>query len=198
MRTKIHRQIYKRHHGSIPKESNGRSYEIHHIDGNHENNSIENLVALTLQEHYNVHYGQGDYYACWLIARKLKMPPEEVSRLAKLSADERVKNRTHHLLKENREKFGITNEKHASDTSKRRVEAGTHNFLGDNNPSLNRVKNGTHHLIGGDIQRKQILEGKHASQFQWHCEVCGKSGRGKGNYTKHHGQNCKKGKKDDT
>ena len=196
--SKIHRQIYKKFHGTIPKDSEGRSYEVHHIDGNHENNDIANLKAVSLQEHYDIHYQQGDYYACWMIARKLKVPPEELSRIAKLSADERVKNKTHHLLKENREKVGFDNSKHANDSSKLRIELGTHNFLGSNNPSYERVKKGTHHLLGGSVQKKQIAEGKHASQVQWTCEVCKKTGRGKGNYTMYHGINCKKGKENDT
>ena len=196
--TKIHRQIYKKFHGFIPIDNDGRSYEIHHIDGNHENNDITNLKAVSLQEHYDIHYSQGDYYASWLIARKLKIPADELSRLAKLSADERVKNRTHHLLKENRKKYGIDNSKHANDSSKRRIEAGTHNFIGAKNPSYERVKKGTHHLLGGEVQKKQIAEGKHASQVKWICEVCKKSGKGKGNFTMYHGKNCKKGKQNDT
>ena len=58
-----YRKIYESHFGPIPKEKNGRSYDIHHIDGNHSNNSPENLRAVTIQEHYNIHYEQEDWYA---------------------------------------------------------------------------------------------------------------------------------------
>ena len=33
----IHRKIYQEKFGPIPKDEKGRSYEIHHIDGNHKN-----------------------------------------------------------------------------------------------------------------------------------------------------------------
>ena len=38
-----YRKIYEQHYGPIPKDTDGRSYEIHHIDGNHNNNDINNL-----------------------------------------------------------------------------------------------------------------------------------------------------------
>ena len=54
--SRIYRKIYEDHYGPIPKEENGRSYEIHHLDGNSNNNDPKNLIAVTLQEHYNIHY----------------------------------------------------------------------------------------------------------------------------------------------
>lgn len=36
-----------------------------------------------------------------------------------------------------------------------------------------------------------IKSGRHPSQVKWHCEHCMKSGKGKGNFTKYHGINCK-------
>jgi hypothetical protein len=56
----IYRKIYEQNFGPIPKEPNGRTYEIHHIDGNHNNNDPTNLSAMTIQEHYDIHYSQGD------------------------------------------------------------------------------------------------------------------------------------------
>jgi hypothetical protein len=66
-----HRKIWSDHFGPIPKEPCGRSYEIHHKDGDYTNNSIDNLVCLTIQEHYEVHFSQGDEYACWMILQRL-------------------------------------------------------------------------------------------------------------------------------
>jgi hypothetical protein len=65
--TTNYRKIYENHTGLIPKEADGRTYEIHHIDGDHSNNSPDNLIAVTLQEHYNIHYAQGDFGACMLM-----------------------------------------------------------------------------------------------------------------------------------
>jgi hypothetical protein len=56
-----YRKIYEKHFGSIPKEPSGRSYEIHHKDRDHVNNDPSNLIAVTLQEHYDLHYAQGDF-----------------------------------------------------------------------------------------------------------------------------------------
>jgi len=63
----IYRKVYETFYGPIPKDQDGRSYDIHHIDGDKTNNSILNLVALSIQDHYDVHYIQGDYGACYKI-----------------------------------------------------------------------------------------------------------------------------------
>ena len=42
-----YRRIYEKHHGKIPKDSDGRSYEIHHIDGDHNNCDISNLKLVS-------------------------------------------------------------------------------------------------------------------------------------------------------
>jgi len=55
----IHRRLYIKNHGSIPIDENGCSYEIHHIDGNHDNNDISNLIAISIKEHYEIHKKQG-------------------------------------------------------------------------------------------------------------------------------------------
>jgi hypothetical protein len=80
--TKPHRKIYEQYHGiKIPKDM-----EIHHIDGNHTNNDINNLKLVTWQEHYDIHYSQGDWAACLLISGRHSIPPEERSKLASLAA----------------------------------------------------------------------------------------------------------------
>ena len=63
-----YRKLWIEQHGEIPKDEFGRSYEIHHKDGNHFNNSIDNLVCISIKEHYDIHYAQGDYGACVMIA----------------------------------------------------------------------------------------------------------------------------------
>lgn len=42
----LHRYIWEKEHGSIP-----RGFEIHHIDGDAENNDLSNLTLLTADEH---------------------------------------------------------------------------------------------------------------------------------------------------
>jgi len=206
--TNKYRKIYESHFGPIPKDEDGHSYEIHHIDGNRNNNSLENLQCVSIQEHYDIHYGQGDWAACSKLAARMKMPPKIISMLSTLSNNERVKNKTHNFLGDN-------------NPSHRRVEEGTHNLQGNGSLQRNvqeeRVRNGTHHFLGGTLQkrlaRKRIEDGSHhflsgdrqrelaMQQLQenrhnftkpWKCEYCHKSGKGIGMYNKWHGKNCKK------
>lgn len=90
-----YRKIYESSFGPIPKDEHGRSYEIHHIDGNRQNNDISNLQCLTIQEHYNIHFNQSDWGACYLIARKMKLSPEELSSLSKKVNQRRIQSGEH-------------------------------------------------------------------------------------------------------
>lgn len=67
-----YRKIWEEAYGPIPKDKEGRSYEIHHIDGNRENNSLKNLICLSVQEHYKLHFKQGDEAACHAIRLRMK------------------------------------------------------------------------------------------------------------------------------
>jgi len=70
--------------------------DIHHIDGDHFNNEPSNLQAVTLEEHYNIHKSQNDYYACVMIAQRMKIKPSDWAEMAKrngsLQAKENIKN----------------------------------------------------------------------------------------------------------
>jgi len=79
--TKKHRKIYIENYGPIPD-----GYDIHHIDGNHSNNDPKNLKAVSLQEHYDIHYKQGDYAAAHRIAQRMNMTKEEISKISSLAA----------------------------------------------------------------------------------------------------------------
>lgn len=67
--------------GPIPLDENGRTYEIHHIDGNRENNEISNLLCISISEHYRIHYENGDYGACVMIAKRMHLPPDYISKI---------------------------------------------------------------------------------------------------------------------
>ena len=49
----IHRAVWMYYEGEIPA-----GYHIHHIDENKDNNCIENLQALTANEHHSLHVAQ--------------------------------------------------------------------------------------------------------------------------------------------
>ena len=147
-----YRKIYEQYYGPIPKDETGRTYEIHHIDGNRLNNDIANLQCVTIQEHYNIHYNNGDYAACILIANSMKLSAKEKSKLMTLENQKRIKHGTHNFV-------GSSNPSHE------RVANGTHNLLGKNNPTHKRIVDGTFHLMDGKIasayQQEQVANGTH-------------------------------------
>jgi hypothetical protein len=96
-----HIKVWKKTFGSIPKDSHGRSYEIHHIDGNISNNDPENLMCVSIDEHYEIHKQQGDWNAAFLIARRMKLKPEDISEIARNGTLKRIKEGTHNFLDPN-------------------------------------------------------------------------------------------------
>lgn len=142
--SRVYRKIYEQHHGSIPKDSDGRSYDIHHIDGDFENNDPANLIALSIQDHYNIHYSQGDWGACFKIMDRMKKTHQEISKeiseISRRVQAERIKNNTHHFQKRqdgssltsDRTKNGLnpfSKRKDGTSVTSDQVAAGTHNFL---------------------------------------------------------------------
>lgn len=67
-----YRNIWKFHKGEIPVDDKGMSYHIHHLDGDRNNNCIDNLVALCNLSHFYIHYEQGDHMAAAILAKKIK------------------------------------------------------------------------------------------------------------------------------
>ncbi len=206
----IYRKIYETAFGPIPVDKDGRSYEIHHIDGNHKNNDINNLSCITIQEHYDIHYSQADFRACTLIAIRMKLSPAEISALISKQQKSRVVNGTHHFL-----------DKDAARTRAiKHVQHGTHNFQDKDEAksrNIKRTKDGknpftggmiqketqqrrvadkTHHFLGGDIAQQsannRVKNGTH--HFLDHpthvCPYCGKTGKG-GVMFRFHFDKCK-------
>lgn len=80
-----YRKIWEKVNGPIPKDSLGRSYEIHHKDGNRKNNDISNLMCVSIEEHYKIHLNQEDYEAACMIAERLNLQADELDELYKLN-----------------------------------------------------------------------------------------------------------------
>jgi hypothetical protein len=166
MRIYDYRKIYKQHYGAVPKDKDGRNYDIHHIDGNHTNDDPLNLKAVTIQEHYEIHLAQGDWAACLLIAQRMKVKPSDLSEIARQNTTRK---------------------------NQREIAAGTHNFLGGEiQRKWNRsaVANGTHHLLGPKQNADRIAVGNHNWLGKKLCPHCNRS-IPMNNYHRWHGSNCK-------
>jgi hypothetical protein len=163
----IYKKVYQEHYGPIPRELDGRSYEVHHIDGNPDNNIYTNLKAVSIQEHYDIHYAQQDWGACFAIATRMKIKPEDFSKLASIAGKK---------------------------SATKRIEAGTHNFQIPNfssNIQLKRIKENNHHFIGkSNPVYNQLLSGTHSSQKEYKCPHCNKTGKG-GAMIRYHFDRCK-------
>ena len=72
-----YRKIWEGVNGKIPKDDNGMSYEVHHLDGDRNNNDISNLICVSIKEHYDIHFNQQDYYACASIKKRMELTVEE-------------------------------------------------------------------------------------------------------------------------
>jgi hypothetical protein len=199
-----YRKIYEQHFGTIPFDQAGRRYEIHHIDGNHENNRIENLQCVSIQEHYDIHYRQADWSACTRIASKMHLSTAAIGITTTLHNLQMVNDKTHPWL----------GSEFAANRNRKLVEEGTHNFLGGKIQSIsgqNRVIKGTHPFQkradgssymsdqamigkcplqkrsdGTSISSDSVKNGTHPTQKKWKCEYCGVSGKGGSNFSRWH------------
>jgi hypothetical protein len=120
-----YRKIWEDAYGPIPTDSCGRSYEIHHKDGNRSNNNIDNLQCISIEDHLSIHEQQGDVGACIAIRMRIDQDHRELKKLAsewsKASNAVRVATGTHNFL----------SDKHRKNNRKRQlrlIEDGKHPF----------------------------------------------------------------------
>jgi hypothetical protein len=139
-----YRKIWRDANGPIPIDEFGRSYEIHHIDGNRNNNELSNLICVSIEDHYKIHSEQKDYLSALIIASRMNVSPQEKSKLARLSM----------LIKKADGSLSDACKK-ASETKKRRgtsVEAGKKSFQ-------TKIDKGTVESIYKKIAQKRKLNG---------------------------------------
>lgn len=72
-----YRKIWRDAFGPIPKDEDGRSYDIHHIDGNKNNNDLSNLMCVSIKEHYEIHYKQKDWMSAHAVSLRMKLSNED-------------------------------------------------------------------------------------------------------------------------
>jgi len=190
---KQHIYEWKKHYGKIPKDEDGRSFEIHHIDGNPKNNSIENLQCISIKEHYEIHLKQKDYGAAFLIAGRMKNKPENISELARTITMERIKNGTHNFLDPNFKRSMYHNEGFvvAIDTRtdevvriKKEIFEEYNFYVGVN---AGRKQKKIHTNRGGNKGGTWSQKNKEQSQK---CKYCDFEGRGS-HISRYHNERCK-------
>lgn len=170
-----YRKIWEDYYGEIPKDEEGRSFEIHHIDGNRNNNSIENLKCISIKEHYEIHLKQSDFASAAFIKQKMGRP------LNGWKHSEETK------LKISLMGSGMKGKKHSEQTKKKMSEARLGITLSEETKQKQReakLNNPTKYWQGksrkGMIVNHPILT----------CIHCGKIGKGESAMNKWHFDNC--------
>ena len=190
-----HRKIWQQHHGPIPKDSDGRSMEIHHIDGDHSNNNISNLKLVTIDEHYRIHYDQGDYGACVIMSHRMKLSPQEISNLSKKCQKRLIDENRHHWQGSahnqdliNRGIHPFLNRNAARERNLKRIAEGRHNLIGESNPVHKLIEKGQHHFQTNNPIHNLLKSGNHAAMIKLSCIYCRKV-CSKNNFNRMH-KNC--------
>jgi hypothetical protein len=170
-----YRKIWESHNGPIPKDSDDRSYEIHHKDGDRSNNDITNLKLVTIQEHYDIHFLQCDWAACQSIAFRMNLSPEEHSKRQSDLARRRINEGSHPFV-DPVIRAGI--DKKTGVREREKIKAGKSQLF-TKKANDKRIKShnaavatGTHHTLTVEYaesvrknQYKLLSEGKHTFQL---------------------------------
>ena len=117
-------RIWEKHHGKkLPS-----NMEIHHIDGNNQNNDVNNLMAVTIEEHLEIHKKQHDYGAVQAILMRMNMTIEQKQLLKECASKHQKK-----LLEQGEHNFQIPKEerkKRSKEIMKERLKEHGVAFLG--------------------------------------------------------------------
>lgn len=171
--SRIYRKIYEQNYGPIPD-----GYDIHHKDGNPYNNDPNNLIALTPEEHYELHLRQGDYKAASMIAKRIHyaLSSEQLSEIARLSVLDQIKDGKHNFSNPALHKQYID----------KQMEDKTHPFLRSDIQSMN----GTKGAVASKPKRTARFVADNPNYKTKTCEHCGKTVTAPV-YGKLHGRKCK-------
>jgi len=204
---KIYRKIWVENYGDIPIDENGRSYEIHHIDGNRFNNDLLNLMCVSIDEHYAIHEKQGDFHACMAIVNRKKESIEtRKQRLSELSKKQWSKDSYRKKMSELSKAAWKNNQERKRKTAELRskltqaqLKNGTHPFLQswlkDHLAKLVKVckikvENGTHNFQSKESAEASRQRALNRNSVNYVCPHCNKEGKG-AVMKRHHFDRCK-------
>ena len=162
-----YRKIYENYYNTIIP----LGYEIHHIDGNHKNNCVNNLKCVTIEEHLEIHKTQKDWGAVQAILMRMENR-EGIS--------EAASNFQKQLLEENKHNFQVMTKERRSEISKTTHKTRDVAFLGIDNPVENSRKAGLKaaELKAGFLNTASNNHGsKHVKNTSWWVNPQGKRKR---------------------
>ena len=179
----------------IPYDSFGQRYEIHHIDGDQSNNSIENLECISIREHFQRHFDKEEYMQAWAVMSRMKKEArseEEYFSVAKLASNSRDNSKLGFSIPEIKQKmislqserikngsFHLLGGEIQRKSNKERIKNKTHNFIQPefkdfmSKENKKRLKDGTHPFLNPENRSDWVLSFKI-------CSYCGYKGRGIG------------------
>ena len=186
-----YRRIYEDYHGPIPK-----GHHIHHIDGNHANNDIHNLRCVTAQEHYDIHYSQGDYGACYMMVKTghLSITTEQRANLARLQAQDPKFNQMLTISMSEKSKDWWSNSEYRLMQSKACTERFTNLWKDDEYKEkvVAKIADSWNKEGRREKQAKEMsLAVAKYNNTELTCPHCGKVGRGYGIMNRWHFDRCK-------
>jgi hypothetical protein len=183
-----YRQIWEQVNGTIPNDEQDRPYEIHHIDGNRKNNDLSNLKCVTVEEHYNIHLQQKDYYAAFIIGQRLNRSIEELDEIKKQMS-----------LAKKGKPSSFTGKKHSEESKRKMSESAKQRGIPEERQkrmALARI--GVKRGPFSDEHKAKLSASRKGkpNKHKGHCygtttcPYCGKTG-GVPGMKKHHFKNCK-------
>ncbi len=162
-----HRKIYEKYH----KGSLLPGIEIHHIDGNKNNNEPSNLKAVSIEEHLAIHKAQNDHGAVQAILMRMEtIDTEHISEAARQQQLKLIEKGTHNFQRMSAEERTARSKKAGAITVKERL--GIHAI--NNDPILSK-KNSSLAGKAAQLKRRQQpdltylnqLGGKAVAQTTW-------------------------------
>lgn len=132
-----YRKIWEKHNNKkIPE-----GYEIHHIDGNRNNNDPNNLMCVSIEEHIEIHKKQEEWGAVHAILIRIidKVDKKDISEAASKAQKQRWNEGKHNFQNEEVQK---RRKKACEETMRKRIEEHGVAFLNIKNTKENSRRAG--------------------------------------------------------